>query len=171
MEDRSEREKEIVRKKRERERERKREREKGNVRKKREKHYVALMYWVNLLSSRPFVRSTLCRVDLLSLCLVKYLNIRLGTWSRFVEQKLVLSSSFRCDRIHNCYRYDFGHTFLCYLSQTWMFKKTSEALGVSHHELLHSGRLCKWYAAWKKQRDKLSSLFLPKTPATKINVS
>ncbi len=27
-------------------------------------------------------------------------------------------SSFRCDQIHNCYRYDLGHTLLCYLSQT-----------------------------------------------------
>ncbi len=28
------------------------------------------------------------------------------------------SSSFRCDQIHNCYRYELGHTLLCYLSQT-----------------------------------------------------
>jgi hypothetical protein len=47
---------------------------------------------------------------------------------RFVEQKLVLSSSFRCDKIHNCLRYDFSHTLLWYSSQTWMFNKpTSEA--------------------------------------------
>jgi hypothetical protein len=35
------------------------------------RHYVILMYWVDLMSGRPFVRSTLCRVDLLSLNLDK----------------------------------------------------------------------------------------------------
>jgi len=46
---------------------------------------------------------------------------------RFVEQKLMPSSSFRCYQIHNCHRYDFGHTLLCHLSRTWMFNKpTSE---------------------------------------------
>ncbi len=29
---------------------------------------------------------------------------------RYVEQKLMLSSNFRCDQIHNCHWYDFGHT-------------------------------------------------------------
>jgi hypothetical protein len=37
---------------------------------------------------------------------------------RFVEQMLMLSSSFRCDQIHNCHWYDLGHTLLCYLSRT-----------------------------------------------------
>jgi len=37
---------------------------------------------------------------------------------RFVEQKLMLSSSFRCYQIHNCHRSDIGHTLLCYLSRT-----------------------------------------------------
>jgi hypothetical protein len=27
----------------------------------------------------------------------------------------MLSSSFRCDQIHKCHRYDNGHTLLCYL--------------------------------------------------------
>ncbi len=40
------------------------------------------------------------------------------TWGRFVEQKLMLSSSFRCDPIYKYERYDFGHTLLCYLSPT-----------------------------------------------------
>jgi len=42
-------------------------------------------------------------------------------WGGFVERKLVLSFSFRCDQIQerNCYEY--GHTLLCYLRQTWMF--------------------------------------------------
>jgi hypothetical protein len=39
-------------------------------------------------------------------------------WGRFVEQKLTLSSSFMCDQIYNCHRYDFGHTLLCYFSLT-----------------------------------------------------
>jgi hypothetical protein len=34
----------------------------------------------------------------------------------FVEQKLVLSSSFRCDQIYKCQAYDFGHTLLCCLN-------------------------------------------------------
>ncbi len=41
-------------------------------------------------------------------------------WGRFVEQKLALSSSFRCDQIYKIRRYDFGHTLLCYLSQTYV---------------------------------------------------
>ncbi len=32
--------------------------------------------------------------------------------------KLELSSSFGCDRVHNCHRYDLGHTLICYLSRT-----------------------------------------------------
>ncbi len=30
------------------------------------------------------------------------------------SKKLMLSSSFRCDQIYDCQRYDFGHTLLCY---------------------------------------------------------
>ncbi len=37
---------------------------------------------------------------------------------RFVEQKLMLSSSFGHCKIHNCQRYNFDHTLLCCLSQT-----------------------------------------------------
>ncbi len=44
-------------------------------------------------------------------------------WGRFVEQKLMLSSNFRCDQIFNNHCYVFGHTLLCYLSPTWMFNK------------------------------------------------
>ncbi len=46
-----------------------------------------------------------------------------GLRGQFVEQKLMLSSSFRRDQIYKYERYDFGHTVLCYLSQTWMFNK------------------------------------------------
>jgi hypothetical protein len=45
------------------------------------------------------------------------------SWARFVEQKLALSSSFRCDQIRNRNRYDFGPTLLSYLSRTWKFNK------------------------------------------------
>jgi hypothetical protein len=41
-----------------------------------------------------------------------------GFSPRFVEQKLLLSSSLSCYQIHNCHRYDFGHTLLSYLSLT-----------------------------------------------------
>ncbi len=44
-------------------------------------------------------------------------------WGWFVEQKLVLSCSFGRDQIHHYWRYDFGHTSLCYLSQTQIFNK------------------------------------------------
>jgi hypothetical protein len=37
---------------------------------------------------------------------------------QFVEKRLVLSSSFRCNQINYCERYDFDHTLLCYLSPT-----------------------------------------------------
>ena len=47
---------------------------------------------------------------------------RIHLRGRFVEQKLMVSSSFRCYQIHNCHRLDFGHTLLCYLSRTQMFK-------------------------------------------------
>ncbi len=33
---------------------------------------------------------------------------------RFVEVKLMLVSNFRCDKIHNGHKYDFGHTLLCH---------------------------------------------------------
>ncbi len=45
------------------------------------------------------------------------------TYGRFVDQKLMLSTSFSHDQIHNCRKYDFGHTLLSYLSPTWTFNK------------------------------------------------
>ncbi len=41
------------------------------------------------------------------------LDKSLSSRGRFVEQKLMLSSNFRCDQIHNCHCYDFGHTLVC----------------------------------------------------------
>jgi hypothetical protein len=49
-------------------------------------------------------------------------------WGWFVKQKLASSSSFRCDQIHNCYRYNFGPSLLCYLSQTYLFNKLSSRI-------------------------------------------
>jgi len=40
------------------------------------------------------------------------------TIGHFVEQKLMLSSSFRCWQIRNCHRNNLSHALLCYLSQT-----------------------------------------------------
>ncbi len=46
----------------------------------------------------------------------------------FVEQKFVLSSSFRCDQSHYCHKYEFGRSLLYYSSQTKVFNNpTSEA--------------------------------------------
>ncbi len=50
------------------------------------------------------------------LYILKLLNLK--TWGRFIEQKLMFSSSFRCYQIHNCHKNDFGHTLLFYLSCT-----------------------------------------------------
>jgi hypothetical protein len=41
----------------------------------------------------------------------------------FVEQKLMLSSSFMRDQIHNVVRYESRHTLLCCLSLTQLFNK------------------------------------------------
>jgi hypothetical protein len=35
----------------------------------------------------------------------------------------MLSLNIRCDQIYNFERIDFDHTFMCHLSQTWMFNK------------------------------------------------
>ncbi len=47
----------------------------------------------------------------------------LYSWGPFVEQKLMLSSSFKCDQNYKYERYYFGHTLLCFLSPTSMFNK------------------------------------------------
>ncbi len=40
----------------------------------------------------------------------------------------MLGSSLMCDQIYNNQVFDIGHSFLWYLSQTWMFnKQTSDA--------------------------------------------
>jgi hypothetical protein len=39
---------------------------------------------------------------------IKFYNLG----GRFVEQKFMLSSSFRCDKIHKCQIYDLGHTVM-----------------------------------------------------------
>ncbi len=39
-------------------------------------------------------------------------------WGRFVEQRLMLSSNFRCDQIYKYKIHDFGQILLCYLSRT-----------------------------------------------------
>jgi hypothetical protein len=36
----------------------------------------------------------------------------------FLNKRLMLSSSFRCDQIYKYEIYNFGHTLLCYLSRT-----------------------------------------------------
>ncbi len=58
----------------------------------------------------------------------------LSHWGQFVEQTLMLSSNFRCDQIFKYKMHDFGHTLLCYLSQTYMyiymFNKPTSAAGM-----------------------------------------
>jgi hypothetical protein len=41
-----------------------------------------------------------------------------GEQGLFVEQMLILSSSFRCDQTHNKHYNGLGHTLLSYLSMT-----------------------------------------------------
>jgi hypothetical protein len=50
----------------------------------------------------------------------------------FVEQKLMLSSNLRCDQIYEYEMHDFGHTLLCYLSQTFMFNKPASEAGLKN---------------------------------------
>jgi hypothetical protein len=38
-----------------------------------------------------------------------------------LNERLMLSSSFRCDQVNKYELYHFGHTLLCYLSQNLMF--------------------------------------------------
>jgi hypothetical protein len=58
------------------------------------------------------------------------IKISFSNRGRFVEQKLLLSCSFRCDQIHNNNIYEFCHTLLCCQRWTWMFNKpTSGFLG------------------------------------------
>ncbi len=42
--------------------------------------------------------------------------------------RLMLSSGFKCEQIYKYEIYDFGHTLLCFLSQTWMFNKLASSL-------------------------------------------
>ncbi len=62
-------------------------------------------------------------------CLVPKNNHQISelTKDQFVEEKLMLSCSFRCGQQYDNHSYDFGHTLLCYLSLTQMLNKpTSE---------------------------------------------
>ncbi len=76
----------------------------------------------------PTLGVTICTrftvMNLVTLCCAInwYLDVQ-QTHLRFVEQKLMLISNFLCDKIHKIHCYKFGHTLLCYLSQTWMFNK------------------------------------------------
>jgi hypothetical protein len=51
-------------------------------------------------------------------------------WGKFVEQKLMLGYSFRCDQVCNNNSEDFGHTLLCCLSQTLTFNKPTKEVVV-----------------------------------------
>ncbi len=75
-------------------------------------------------SLSPTLDATICtRFTVINLVTIRsYLDIQ-QTHHRFVGQKLMLISNFRCDTIHKIHCYKFGHTVLCYLSQTWMFNK------------------------------------------------
>ncbi len=59
----------------------------------------------------------------------------LSHWGQFVEQMLLLSLNFRCDQIYKYRLHDFGHTLLCYLSQTYMFNKLTSAAGTGRKKI------------------------------------
>ncbi len=59
----------------------------------------------------------------------------LGTCGQFVEQQLMLSSSFRRDQIYKCRRYDFGHILLCYYSYIYS-KMIQDTKMFSHQTIL-----------------------------------
>ncbi len=46
-----------------------------------------------------------------------------NTEAGLLNTRLMLSSSFRCDQIHNCHIYEFGHSLLCQLIRTQLFNK------------------------------------------------
>ncbi len=48
-----------------------------------------------------------------------------------LNKRLMLSSSFRCDQIYKYEIYDFGHTFLCYLSRTQTFNEPNSGSYIS----------------------------------------
>jgi hypothetical protein len=48
--------------------------------------------------------------------------------SQFVEQKFMLSYSFRCDQVYNNNCFDLGHAMLFFLSQTQMFNMPEASL-------------------------------------------
>jgi hypothetical protein len=59
--------------------------------------------------------------DMILVTLCCAAQVRLGYSTnppQFVEEALTLSCSFGCDKIHNISSYEFGHTLVCYLSQT-----------------------------------------------------
>jgi hypothetical protein len=60
---------------------------------------------------------------------------------RFVEQMLMLSSSFRRDQIYKCQRYNFGHTLICYLSPDLMFNKPTSGLKMNNANFLNTNEI------------------------------
>ncbi len=53
-----------------------------------------------------------------------------------LNKRLMLCSSFRCDQIYKYGIYHFGHTLLCYLSQTWMFNEQASEVGLLNKRLM-----------------------------------
>jgi len=47
-----------------------------------------------------------------------------------LNERLMLSSSFRCNQIYKYEIHHFGYTLLCYLSRTWMFNEPASRLCV-----------------------------------------
>ncbi len=86
-------------------------------------HFTSCICSLPILSTKQFRIQRPFKVELsLSFCSMNW-----SLASQFVGQKLMLSSSFRCDQIYKCQRYDFGPTQLGYISHTYMFNKpTSE---------------------------------------------
>ncbi len=67
-------------------------------------------------------------MNLVALCCAAVVQLRCSTNpTLFVEQKFLLSSSFRCEQICNFDKYGFGHTLFCYLSQSQKFNKPTLA--------------------------------------------
>ncbi len=78
---------------------------------------IFIAYWATTLSITTFCITKLSkRIKNISLdAQCSYAESR-NIWDPFVEQRLVLSSSFRCGLIHNCHKHHFGHTLLWYLT-------------------------------------------------------
>ncbi len=90
--------------------------------------------WLQLLGVTKFIIVTV--MIWVTLCCATWLVS--WAWGQVFVQKFMHSSNSRCDQIYSNERYDFGHTLLCYSSQTWLFNKPIPEAGLLNKGLMLS---------------------------------